>query len=209
VKQKTLYLLAFGLALFTIVYNVAEGVVSMLFGFSDESLALFGFGVDSFVEVISGVGITHMIMRIWKYPGVEKSKFEQGALRITGFSFYLLAGGLIVSAFYSIWKGHEPETTFWGVVISFVSIVTMWLLVIAKKWVGRRLSSEAILADANCTLVCIYMSLVLLGSSILYEIFGLGFFDSVGALGLAFFSWREGKESFAKARGESCHCAHE
>lgn len=208
-QKKTLYIWAFGLALFTIFYNVAEGVVSMFFGFSDESLALFGFGVDSFVEVISGVGIAHMIMRIWKHPGEEKSRFEEAALRITGFSFYLLAGGLVILAFYSIWSGHKPDTTLWGVVISCVSIFTMWLLVIAKKWVGRRLSSEAILADANCTLVCIYMSLVLLASSAFYEVLGWGFIDSIGALGLAIFSWKEGKESFAKARGESCQCSHE
>ncbi len=90
----------------------------------------------------------------------------------------------------------------WGVVISCVSIFTMWLLVIAKKWVGRRLSSEAILADANCTLVCIYMSLVLLASSAFYEVLGWGFIDSIGALGLAIFSWKEGKRVLPRLEGK-------
>ncbi|MCX7883049.1 MAG: cation transporter [Brevinematales bacterium] len=208
-KEQGLYRVAFGLALFTIAYNVAEGVISMIFGLSDESLALFGFGVDSFVEVISGVGIAHMVYRIWKFPAKEKSQFEQTALRITGVAFYLLTFGLVISAFSNILRGHKPETTFWGVVIAGVSILTMGFLVFAKKKVGRLLHSEAILADANCTLVCMYMSFVLLISSGLYEIWGISYVDSLGALGLAFFSWKEGRESFAKARGESCECGHE
>ncbi len=68
VGNKNLYKIAFGLALFTIVYNIEEGLISTYLGFEDESLALFGFGSDSFIEVISGFGIAHMILRIQNYP---------------------------------------------------------------------------------------------------------------------------------------------
>jgi divalent metal cation (Fe/Co/Zn/Cd) transporter len=77
----------------------------------------------------------------------------------------------------------------------------MWMLVTGKRKVGRALNSAPILADANCTMVCIYMSLVLLASSLIYEMTGFGFIDSIGALGLIYFSYSEGKESFEKADG--------
>ena len=85
----------------------------------------------------------------------------------------------------------------------------MWALVAAKRKVGRTLDSAPILADANCTLVCIYMSLVLLGSSLIYQLTGLGIVDSLGALGLIYFSVQEGRESFEKAAGLACDCEDE
>jgi hypothetical protein len=81
-----LYKKAFLLSLFTIFYNIIEGVVSMFFGYSDETLALFGFGVDSFIEVISGAGIAVMILRIRSNPESSKSRFEITALKTTRFS---------------------------------------------------------------------------------------------------------------------------
>src|SRR5512142_1484183 len=82
------------LALFTIFYNLAEGVVSLYFGAHDETLTLFGFGVDSFIEVLSGIGILAMVLRIRRDPDAPRSPFERTALRITGASFYLLSAGL-------------------------------------------------------------------------------------------------------------------
>src|SRR5262245_3516538 len=78
------------LALFTIFYNFAEGLISVFFGFSDETLTLFGFGVDSFIEVMSGIGILAMVLRIRQHPETPRSQFEKSALRVTGTSFYLL-----------------------------------------------------------------------------------------------------------------------
>ena len=106
----------------------------------------------------------------------------------------------------SVIQGHNPDTTRWGIVISMVSIVTMHALIRMKTFVGRRLNSEPILADANCTKVCFYMSIVLLISSFLYEVSGIGFLDSIGALGLAYFSFNEGREAFEKALGKNCGC---
>ncbi|MBZ0179035.1 MAG: cation transporter [Melioribacteraceae bacterium] len=206
-----LYNLAFLLALITILYNAVEGAVSTVLGFSDETIALFGFGVDSFIEVISGVGIAHMILRIKKNDNQTHDEFEKTALRITGTAFFLLTVGLVITSVSNIIIDHKPETTFWGVVISSVSIITMAVLIKSKLNVGRKLNSPAIIADANCTKVCLYMSLVLLASSGLFEITGIGYFDSIGSLGLAYFSFNEGKECFEKVKsGKLCcddHCA--
>lgn len=200
-----LYRVAFGLAMFTIFYNIAEGLISTYFGFADESLALFGFGLDSFIEVISGIGIAHMILRIQQNPNGKRDDFERTALRITGAAFYILVFVLVVSSAYNIWTHHKPLTTMFGVVISIISILVMWVLVIWKRRIGRQLNSQPILADANCTLVCVYMSVILLISSGVYALYGIPYVDSIGSLGLSYFAFKEGKECFEKAASDA-HC---
>jgi divalent metal cation (Fe/Co/Zn/Cd) transporter len=190
---------ALWLSIFTILYNLVEGIVSIALGAEDEALTLFGFGLDSFIEVMSGAGILAMVFRIRQNPDEPRSRFEKTALRITGTSFYLLAVGLGVTALYNIVVSHKPVTTLSGMVISIISIAVMWLLVAGKRRVGHALGSDPIIADANCTMVCVYMSVVLLASSLIYQFTGFGFVDSIGALGLIYFSVNEGKEAFEKA----------
>lgn len=196
--------IAFWLSMLTIFYNLIEGVISTYFGMEDETLALFGFGIDSFVEVISGIGIAHMIYRMRQYPDVQNDRFEKQALRITGFSFYLLAAGITASSILTIWAGTEPETTSVGIIISLLSIVTMYALVHFKLKAGHILQSQPIISDANCTKTCLYLSVLLLISSGLYEIFRIPYVDALGALGIAWFAFKEGKEAFDKAKGKSC-----
>jgi len=206
-SNKALWNWALGLALFTITYNIAEGLISTYLGFQDESLALFGFGADSFIEVISGLGIVHMIVRIQRRPKSKRDAFEQTALRITGFAFYGLVLVLVLTSIYNLYSGHRPVTTFWGVVISAISILVMWLLVFGKKTIGKQLDSDPILADANCTMVCVYMSIVLLVSSGIYELVNIPYIDSIGTLGLSYFAFKEGRECFEKANSEKyCAC---
>lgn len=206
-SKESLYRWAYALALVTIFYNIAEGVVSVYFGVDDETMALFGFGLDSFVEVISGIGIWHMIRRIRQNGDESPDRFERQALRVTGTAFYVLAAGLVIGAAISIYQGHRPETTVWGIIISVVSIFTMWALIHYKLRVGRELNSEAMLADAACTKTCMYLSAVLLISSAGYELTGIGGLDAVGAAVIAVFSFREGREAFEKSKGSfACSC---
>ncbi len=191
---------ALWLAIFTVLYNLLEGLVSVYFGSHDEALTLFGFGIDSFIEVMSGIGILAMVLRIRHHPEAPRFSFERSALRITGAAFYLLALGLAATSIYNLAVGHRPMTTLPGLIISLVSLAAMWALLSGKRRVGNALGSAPILADANCTLVCIYMSVVLLAASAVYALTGFGFVDSLGALGLIYFSVHEGKESFEKAR---------
>ena len=198
-KNIRLYKTAFGLSVFTIFYNIVEGLISIILGFSDDSLTLFGFGADSFIEAISGLGIAHMVLRIRQKPDTDPDTFEKTALQITGFAFYILVIGLVITSFYNLWTGQKPSTTFWGVIISLISMAVMWALIYWKTKVGRALHSNAILADVACTRVCIYMSVILLLSSVIYELTHVAYIDSLGTLGLAWFSYREGKECFEKA----------
>jgi divalent metal cation (Fe/Co/Zn/Cd) transporter len=197
---------AFILSFITIFYNIIEGVVSVYFGAEDETLALFGFGVDSFVEVISGIGIAHMIVRM-KYSKVAtRDRFEKTALRVTGTVFYLLTLGLLAGSVLNIIYDVKPETTFVGIVVSVISIVTMYWLMTAKLRIGKALKSDAIIADANCTKTCFYLSFILLASSGLYEIFNIAYFDVLGSLGIAYFAFTEGREAFEKVKSGNLAC---
>ncbi|MRR22541.1 hypothetical protein EG830_06125 [bacterium] len=205
-SEQKLYRRAYLLSLFTIIYNVIEGVVSMTLGYADEALTLFGFGADSFIEVMSGIGIAVMIRRIRRNPGSSKTDFERTALRITGTAFYLLAAGLSAGIMVNLITRHKPEATLWGVVISLVSIAVMLWLMNAKRSTGKKLNSEPVIADANCTKVCVYMSVVLLVSSLIYELTGFAYADAIGAAGLIYFSVSEGREAFEKVKGKECSC---
>ncbi len=200
---------AFILSLITILYNIAEGAVSTFFGVSDDTLALFGFGVDSFVEVISGVGVGHMAWRMRRSSVAERDRFERHALRITAAGFFILTAGLVAGSILSAIYRIEPDTTLPGVVISMISITTMWALYAGKMKVGRRLDSAPIIADARCTKTCFYLSFILLASSGLYELFRIGYIDIAGALGVAWFAFREGREALEKARRGSISCSCE
>ena len=209
-KISQLFKLALGLAVFTIIYNIIEGLIATYIGFSDDSLTLFGFGADSFIETISGFGILHMVTRIQANPNSNRDNYERTALRITGFSFYTLVVGLLATSIYNFTTGQQPQTTFWGVIISVISIAIMLGLVYYKTKVGKALNSDAIIADAECTKVCIYMSVVLLLSSGIYHFTNLPYVDSVGALVLAYLSFKEGQECFEKAKSDKlCSCEHD
>jgi divalent metal cation (Fe/Co/Zn/Cd) transporter len=199
---------AFILSLITIFYNIVEGLISVYLGAGDETLALLGFGVDSFVEVISGIGIAHLILRM-KYAKVQtRDAFEKTALKVTGTAFYLLTAGLIIGSVINIINDVKPETTIPGIVIAIISIATMYWLMTTKLKVGKALNSDAIIADANCTKTCFYLSFILLASSGLYELFSIAYFDILGSLGIAYFAFTEGREAFEKVKSGnlSCNC---
>jgi len=202
-----LYAQANYLALFTIFYNLVEGGVSVWLGAADETLALFGFGVDSFIEVISAIGVWHMLRRISANGGESRDEFEQRALRITGGAFYILSAGLVLTAVMNLYGGHKPETTLWGIVISLLSMSFMWYLIHQKTKVGTALNSPAILADAACSRACVYLSVVLMVSSIGYELTGIASLDAIGAILIAWLTFKEGREAFGKARGMTCSCS--
>lgn len=204
--KSSFYRWATALAMITVFYNLLEGAVSVFFGVEDETVSLFGFGIDSFVEVISGLGIWHMVWRMKRTGEESHEGFEKTALRVTGTAFYVLAAGLFVTALINLYTGHQPRTTLWAIIVAAVSILTMWLLIHFKAKVGRRFNSQALLADAACTKTCLYLSIVLLIAGIGYEATGIGLIDSLGAVAIALFSFKEGRESFGKARGESCSC---
>jgi len=209
-QKLKLYKTAYILALITIFYNIIEGLVSIFFGIADETLTLFGFGADSFIEVLSGIGIAHMLIRVKNNGNETNDEFENRALKITGISFYILSAGLTVTAIYNLITDHKPTTTLWGVIIAIISLSTMWILIREKMKVGHALGSSSIIADANCTRVCMYMSGVLLISSAVYELTHIAYMDIIGTAGIVWLSINEGRECFEKVHSKSLSvCGHD
>jgi divalent metal cation (Fe/Co/Zn/Cd) transporter len=187
---------AFVLAVLTIVCSSLEGGFSVIYGYLSGSLTLFGNGVVSFIEVISGIGIVGMLSRMERHSDEHPTTFERTALRITGIGLYVLAGGLVVMGILNIINHQHPNTTISGIIIAIVTIAVIGALVIAKLGVANRLHSKALLADAKCTRICVYMSSTVFVSSIVYELTKFEQADSVGALVLAFFAYKEARECF-------------
>lgn len=202
--EEKLYNRALAFATFLLLYNIAEGLVAVALGYTDESLTLFGFGADSFIEVASNLGVVYMIRRIKQNPLSPKTPFEKTALQITGYGFYALCITLFIGIVLSLTQQHQPHNTFWGIVISCISIVVMWYVANSQIKTGEALRSQPIISDARCTIICIYMSVVLLLSSFVYEYTGFAYADAIGAAGLIYFSFKEGKEALEKAEGKEC-----
>jgi divalent metal cation (Fe/Co/Zn/Cd) transporter len=207
INTRKLYGRALALSWFTVLYNIIEGLISVFFGLQEDTLALFGFGVDSFIETISAFGILLMVYRLRSFGEGNRSKFEKTALLITGWCFMALSAVLLAGGIINFITDSKPDSTLAGVVITSISIIVMLILVAMKRKTGKQLKSEPILADANCSLVCVYMSVVVLLSSLMYELFNLGWIDLAGTAGIIYFSVKEGLEAFEKARsGAHCSC---
>jgi len=205
-SEKKQWKFVYVLSLVTIFYNLAEGAISTHFGFQDETLALFGFGVDSFVEVISGIGIAHRVWRLSRNDATRRDEFERTALKITGIAFYTLTVGLMISASLNIATASEPESTLAGIIVSAVSILTMYFLYKYKLQLGQVLNSDPVTSDAKCTKTCFYLSFILLASSAVYHLFKIPYIDAIGSLGIAWYAFKEGREAFEKASRPALHC---
>ena len=206
-EEKKLYSKALLIAQFVIIYNGLEGIISILLGIKEESLTFAGFGVGSLVEVASNLGVIYMIKRIRENPKTCKSDYENRALKITGWGFYLLSASLLFGIIVNIIQHHKPENTLFGVLISLISITIMLLVAYNQLKIGKKLNSQPIISDAKCALVCVYMSIVLLVASAVYYLTGFAYADILGAIGLIYFSVKEGKECLEKANGkETCKC---
>jgi len=150
-------------------------------------------------------------MVLWMQHSEIKNhdRFERLALRITGSAFILLAVGLVVGSILRLINKAMPETTLPGIIIALISIATMYFLMHYKLKAGKILDSDAIIADAHCTKTCLYLSFILLVSSLLYQFFRINYIDIAGSLGIAWYAFSEGRESFEKVRKNqlSCSCS--
>ncbi len=199
------------LALVTVAYNVVEGLVSIGFGASDDSVALFGFGADSFIEVGSALLV---LWRLRAAPGCASTRLqrERRATRGIALLFVLLALGIAAGSLLQLAARRHPETTLPWVLISLASLGCMAWLWRAKRRAAAVLDSPTLAGDAACSLACIQLSAVLLGGSLLFMIRpALWWVDALAALVLAGFILREGIQGLqAAARtdfdgGCGCH----
>ncbi|MBG0561372.1 cation transporter [Actinoplanes aureus] len=182
------------LAYATAGYNLLEGAVAVTAG-AASSAALLGFGLDSFVEVSSALVV------IWQFRSRMPETRERLALRLIAVSFFALAAWVTFDALRSLLGAEEAGTSLAGIAVAATSVVVMPLLVWAKRRTGRELGSATVVADSTQTLLCTYLSAIVLAGLLLNATLGWWWADPVAALVIAAVAAREGVQAW---RGEQC-----
>ncbi|RIQ14529.1 cation diffusion facilitator family transporter [Jiangella rhizosphaerae] len=179
----------------TIGYNVVEAVVAVAAGAGASSAALIAFGLDSVVEVVSAAAIA------WQFAGRDHEARERTALRIVALSFFALAAYVGFEAVRALAGASEPGHSTVGIVLAAVSLAVMPGLSYLERRTGRELGSAAVVADSKQTLICSYLSAVLLAGLVLNSTLGWWWADPLAALVIAGFAVREGVEAW---QGDAC-----
>jgi cation diffusion facilitator family transporter len=185
----------------TVGWNIVEGVIAVGAGLTAGSIALIGFGVDSFVETISGAVL------IWRLSAEARGNLDEEAVelvehraeRLVGVAFLILAAYVGYEAIRSLLNNEEPAASPVGIALTALSIVVMLWLARAKRQTGIELGSRALIADAQQTYACWYLSVVTLAGLGLNAAFGWWWADPLAALGIVVLLVREGIEAL---RGE-------
>ncbi|RSN24390.1 cobalt transporter [Amycolatopsis sp. WAC 04169] len=179
----------------TITYNVVEAVVAISAGTIASSTALIGFGLDSVIEVASAAAVA------WQFSGKDPEARERTALKVIAVSFFALAAYVTVESVRSLFGADPAEHSPVGIVLAAVSLLVMPFLSYAQRRAGRELGSASAVADSKQTLLCTYLSGVLLVGLLLNSLFGWYWADPVVALVIAAVAIKEGREAW---RGEHC-----
>ncbi len=179
----------------TITYNVVEAVIALTEGTRVSSTALIGFGLDSVIEVSSAAAVA------WQFAGRDPEAREKVALRVIAFSFFGLAAFVTVDSVRSLFGFGQAGHTTIGIVLAAVSLAVMPVLSWAQRRAGRELGSQSAVADSKQTLLCTYLSAVLLVGLLLNSLFGWSWADPAAALVIAAVAVREGMAAW---RGDTC-----
>jgi len=192
------------LELLTIGWNSLEAVIAVVAGVVAGSIALVGFGLDSVIEVSSGIAL------LWRLSVdrdiARRDSIEAVTLRIVGATFFMLAGYVAFDAIKALVLREAPETSFAGMILAALSLVVMPALARAKRSVAARIQSKALRADSRQTDICAYLSAILLGGLLLNALFGFWWADPIAALVMVPIIAKEGKEAVrGETCGDSCH----
>ncbi|MDT7584550.1 MAG: hypothetical protein QOE32_2100 [Pseudonocardiales bacterium] len=179
----------------TISYNVIEAAVAITAGTAASSTALIGFGLDSVIEVASAAAIA------WQFSGRDPQTRERAALRVVALSFFALAGYVGVESVRALAGAGEAAPSTVGIVLAALSLVVMPVLSHAQRRAGRELHSASAVADSHQTLLCTYLSAILLAGLLLNTLFGWSGADPVAALVIAAVALKEGRDTW---RGRPC-----
>jgi divalent metal cation (Fe/Co/Zn/Cd) transporter len=177
----------------TITYNVLEGIIAVSAGAAASSAALIGFGLDSFIEVLSAVAVA------WQFTRKDPERWEKPTVRAIGIAFFALAAYVTVDAILALAGVDAVEHSPVGIAIAVASLIVMPALAWVEFRIGRELGSRSVQADAKQLLLCVYLSGTVLVGLLLNSLFGWAWADSVAALVVAALAVREGVEAW---RGE-------
>ena len=179
----------------TITYNVIEAAIALAEGARVSSSALIGFGLDSVVEISSAAAVA------WQFSAVDPETREKTTLRFIAISFFALGAYVSADAVLSLLGLGAARRSPVGIVLAAASLVIMPVLSLAQRRAGRELGSLSAVADSKQTLLCTYLSAVLLAGLVLNSLWGWSWADPVAAIGIAAIAVREGMNAW---RGDAC-----
>ena len=192
---------ALALSILTVGYNILEGIASVVAAALSGSTALFGFGLDSFVESMSG---WVMVWRFWHYgidaEDKEIAKIERKASRLVSYSFFILGGYVTLAACRSLYRYEAALPSILGLGIAIASVVAMPLLFLAKYRLGKHIGSPSLVADSKETLACVMLSVALLIGLGINYLLRIWWADSATALVIGALIFREGWLTFEESR---------
>jgi divalent metal cation (Fe/Co/Zn/Cd) transporter len=183
----------------TIGWNAAEGVIALTFGFLAGSVALTAFGFDSVIEVFSAVVV---LIELRSHQDHAEGAAEQTFLRLIGGTFFLLAAYVLIQSTWDLLVKARPDESIPGIILTALSLATMWLLAIAKHREGHRIECLPLIADSRETRLCSLLSAVALAGLALNAAFGWWWADPVAALGIAALAVIEGREAWSGGHPE-------
>ena len=192
---RDLYKRALGLAYFTVFYNVVEGTVSVLAGSLAGSIALVGFGLDSFIESLSGCVLVWRLRKHGRTSADQEERIEARAVRLVGITFFILAADVGYESAKKLVLREAAAPSLLGIIIAAVSIAVMTPLFYAKYHTGRALGSRSVVADSRETLACMFLSVVLLLGVGANYLFAAWWADPLAGLVIALYLAREGWET--------------
>jgi len=190
------------LSYFTVAYNLIEGILSILAGSMADSIALIGFGLDSFVESLSGTIVIWRFRLHGKISAEEEEKAEGKAARFIGYTFFILGLYVLYESIKKLYLGETTEPSLFGILIAIVSLITMPILFYLKYRTGRQLGSRSLMADSKETLACSFLSLALLAGLGLNYLYGLWQADPVIGFVIVGYLIKEGRETLAGGEEE-------
>lgn len=191
------------LAWFTIAWNAIEGIAAVAAGIAARSIALVGFGVDSYVEVFAGSVILWRLAKERHGQRLSEAA-EARAVRLIAVTFLVLAVGVGVESVRKLAVGAKPDESFFGIGLAAVSLMVMPLLARAKRQVGTQMGSRAVTADATETMLCVWLSAILLAGLGLNAVSGWWWADPLAGLGVVYVAGREGIEHWRADEVEDC-----
>jgi divalent metal cation (Fe/Co/Zn/Cd) transporter len=190
-KKRALFL-----SYFTVGYNILEGVVSVFAGVWAGSIALVGFGLDSFVESLSGSVMIWRFRKHGKISEEEEEKIEKKALRLVAFTFFLLGAYILYESIKKLYFQEMPDPSPLGIIIAVISIIVMPILFHLKYQTGKALNLKSLIADSKQTLACMFLSVALLIGLGLNYLFHFWQADPIVGLIIVVFLFKEGREAW-------------
>jgi cation diffusion facilitator family transporter len=185
---------------FTVSWNILEGLIAITAGVAAGSIALVGFGVDSYIEVASGLVLIWRLRKHGFSDDEEEEAAEKKAILFVGATFILLALYVTYESGKKLWFQEHPDESLIGIALAILSLIVMPFLAFYKKKIAAEIKSRALRADALETLACSYLSLTLLLGLGANAIFGWWWADPVAALAMVYFLVREGWEAIEEGR---------